>query len=53
MDTETKDTCEWTRDDNWTWHTQCGEEWSFSGHYSPRDNGMTFCFNCGRKMLRE
>ena len=59
IDTETGEsinaperTCEWEYDgDDYTWATQCGEYWQFSGHYGPTHNGMKYCCYCGKHLV--
>jgi hypothetical protein len=46
------ETCNWIKDkDNEynTWNTDCGNMFTIEGG-TPKENGMTFCCYCGRKI---
>ena len=45
------ETCYWYEDgdDSAVWATTCGRHWYFT-EGSPQDNGVKFCFNCGKSV---
>jgi hypothetical protein len=44
-------TCLWTEDSSGEyWTSECGQTWTFSNDGSPSENGMTFCFGCGKEL---
>jgi hypothetical protein len=40
--------CFWHNDDGW-WRTDCGKYFALNDG-SPHQNGMRFCYHCGRKL---
>ena len=44
-------TCRWTEDEDAVWNTDCGRRWEFTNG-TPRDNKVTFCAFCGRKLTQ-
>ena len=45
------DTCEWIKDSDYVWRSECGDFWQFSGHHGPIDNSMRFCTFCGKELI--
>lgn len=42
--------CIWTySEDEFTWHTSCGQAWSFTED-GPKENGVKFCHSCGKPL---
>jgi hypothetical protein len=44
-------TCEWIKDSDYVWRSECGDFWQFSGHHGPIDNSMRFCTFCGKELI--
>lgn len=44
-------TCCWRAQlyDEQVWDTECGEKWTLTNG-TPCDNGMNFCFSCGKRI---
>jgi len=48
-----KQECKWGLDPDGHWNSNCGETWTFSGHFGPKDNGMNHCPFCGKALTEE
>lgn len=42
--------CTWTEDTEGVWQTECGRCFQIN-EGSPAENGMLFCYHCGRRLL--
>lgn len=41
--------CEWTIDNEWTWHGACGVTWTFTED-GPAENNYHYCHGCGKRI---
>jgi hypothetical protein len=44
--------CEWSDDGEGNWSTECGQLFVLI-EGSPHQNGMRYCYHCGRKLKRD
>ena len=44
--------CEWSRESDDVWRSDCGLLWEFDNEETPKGNNMNYCPQCG-KILEE
>lgn len=52
MNLEVDDVCEWSRESDDVWRSDCGLLWEFDNEETPKANNMNYCPQCG-KILEE
>ena len=49
---ESAEKCEWSRESDDVWRSDCGLLWEFDNEETPKANNMNYCPQCG-KILEE
>ena len=52
MNLKVDDVCEWSRESDDVWRSDCGLLWEFDNEETPKANNMNYCPQCG-KILEE